>query len=118
MFRQTVLFNGKDAGGQNGLWQTNGTAAGTHELTGISSANAGGLFSSFIAPDMTVFNGEVLFEGFNASGNAGLWVTDGTAPSTSELTGISGANASGIGPSDLTVFGSEVLFEGENASAN
>jgi len=34
------LFRGVDANGQAGLWVTDGTAAGTHELTGISNANA------------------------------------------------------------------------------
>ena len=43
MIRQTVLFDGRDASGY-GLWVTNGTRAGTYELTGISGANASGLF--------------------------------------------------------------------------
>jgi hypothetical protein len=31
-----VLFEGKNGAGQNRLWVTGGTAAGTHELTGIN----------------------------------------------------------------------------------
>ena len=42
----------------------------------------------------------------------GLWVTNGTAPGTRELTGITGADPSGLAPSDLTVYNSEVLFRG------
>jgi ELWxxDGT repeat protein len=38
MTRQVVLFSALDASGNDGLWVTNGTAAGTHELTGISGA--------------------------------------------------------------------------------
>src|SRR5712691_492545 len=108
MFRQTVLFEGKDASGQNGLWQTNGTAAGTHELTGISGAYAG---ASGLSPaNITILNREVLFEGIDASGHLNLWVTNGTAPGTFELTGISGANATfGLNPFDMTVFNGEVL---------
>jgi ELWxxDGT repeat protein len=68
-----------------------GTASGAHELTGISGADANGIFNNSHYPDFTVFNGEVLFSGINAAGNAGLWVTDGTAAGTHEITGISGA---------------------------
>ena len=31
-----VMFAGTDTAGNIGLWVTDGTAAGTHELTGIS----------------------------------------------------------------------------------
>ena len=40
MLRQTVLFNGIDASGNSSLWETNGTAAGTHELA-VSGAATG-----------------------------------------------------------------------------
>jgi hypothetical protein len=43
MIRQTVMFDGQDASDTYGLWLTNGTRAGTDELTGISGANSGGL---------------------------------------------------------------------------
>jgi ELWxxDGT repeat protein len=58
VFNGEVLFNGLDTAGDASLWVTNATAAGTHELTGISGANAAGLNPS----DMTAFNGEVLFQ--------------------------------------------------------
>jgi ELWxxDGT repeat protein len=70
-----ALFEGADNTGQYGLWVTNGTAAGTFELTGISGAYPAG-FNLF---DLTVFNNKVLFNGYDASGNQNLWVTDGTA---------------------------------------
>jgi ELWxxDGT repeat protein len=57
-----------------------------------------------------------LLEGINASGQYGLWATDGTAANTLELTGIAGASASGLSPTDMTVFNSEVLFSGVDAS--
>ena len=59
------------------MWVTDGTAAGTHELTGISGVFTGSF--GFEPQNMTVFNGEVLFEGRNASGIYGMWVTNGTA---------------------------------------
>ena len=39
MLRQTVPFNGADSNNFGGLWVTNGTAAGTSELTGISGTD-------------------------------------------------------------------------------
>src|SRR6266567_474734 len=118
MFRPTVLFNGLDASGHAGLWVTNGTAAGTFELTGISGAASFGTNPL----DLTAFGGEVLFNGTDASGQFGLWVTNGTAAGTHELTGISGANAGGLNPSEMKVFrppsahSAEVLFAGVNTS--
>lgn len=57
-----------------------------------------------------------LFEGINASGQYGLWATNGTAANTLELTGIAGASANGLSPTDMTVFNSEVLFNGMDTS--
>jgi probable HAF family extracellular repeat protein/ELWxxDGT repeat protein len=115
-FNGEVLFGAVDAAKYVGLWVTDGTAAGTHELTGISGTNEAGIFPQY----MTVYNGEVLFDGYDASGHSSLWVTNGTAAGTYELTGISGANTGTLGllPFDLTVFNSEVLFDGFNASGN
>jgi len=124
IFNGEVLFSGENNSFHQGLWVTDGTAAGTHELAGISGALSGGVTPS----GMTVFNGEVLFRGWNASGQAGLWVTDGTAAGTDELTGISGASSHGLFLQDLiapfvvdpefTVFNGKVLFDGVNATGN
>ena len=119
VFNNEVLFSGYDAPPNNsffdgdpmGFWVTNGTAAGTYELTNISGANSVGLHPIFL----TVFNNEVLFNGFDAAGQRGLWVTNGTAAGTYELTNISGAWSGGIFPSGLTVFNNEVLFSGYDA---
>jgi ELWxxDGT repeat protein len=109
VFNGKVLFNGYDAAGNDGLWVTDGTAAGTYELTGINGPQV-----------MTVFNGEVLFDGIDAAAKLGLWVTDGTTAGTHELTGISGAylGVNGLQPRDLTVFNSKVLFSGTDAAGN
>ena len=64
---------------------------------------------------MTVFNHEVLFNGADAAGDRGLWMTNGTSGGTQEITSIVGAAAAGLDPTDLTVFGSEVLFSGLDA---
>ena len=109
MARHLLLFDGVDKAGDDGLWVSNGTAAGTSELTGISGASSGGLDPG----DFTVLNGEVLFDGDN-----GLWISDGTALGTHELTGISGADAGGFEPDGFTVLGSEVLFSGIGTASN
>ena len=99
-----------------GLWVSNGTAAGTHELTGITGADPSGLAPS----DLTVYNGEVLFRGLDQSGKAALWITDGTVAGTHELNGIAGASTTGIGldPSGFTVYGGVALFSGVDSSGN
>ena len=116
VFGDEVLFRGVDTAGAYGLWKTNGTAAGTTEITGINGAASGGINPT----DITVFDGIALFNGAssaNAAGPAGhfgLWTTK-TAAGTQELggsTGIAGASASGIDPTDMTVFNNEVLFNG------
>jgi ELWxxDGT repeat protein len=107
-----VLFVGSDNSGTMGLWETNGTAAGTSELRIFGAATIGGLNPR----DLTELNGEVLFNG-TASSNIGLWVTNGTGAGTHELIGISGAGAN-LSPSSLTVFSpsflgaDEALFNG------
>jgi hypothetical protein len=78
VFNGKALFNGSDTAGQLGLCVTNGTAAGTTELTSVGGTSTTGLDPS----DMVVFNSEVLFNGVDANGLSGLWVTDGTVGGT------------------------------------
>lgn len=68
-----VLFNGYDASNVRGVWQTNGTAESTSELTGINGGWIGGINPY----DFTAINGDVLFGGQDASGFVNLWVTNG-----------------------------------------
>ena len=113
IFGGKVLFDGVDANGLSGLWATDGTAGGTHELL----AEAAGASSGLNPTDMTVFGSKVLFSGVDANGLSGLWVTDGTANGTHEvLAEAAGATAAtdphGLSPNDLTVFNGEVFFNG------
>jgi len=120
MTRIIAMFEGVDSKGQDGVWITDGTAAGTREL-GISGSygNTGGVDPSFPVTVLTAFRGEVLFEAYNAAGTrAGLWEADGTSLISHELTGITGANVNGINPSNATVFNSQVLFKGTNTAGN
>src|SRR5438309_248318 len=120
-----VLFEGDDASGAASLWVTDGTSAGSSEL-GVAGANAGGLFSlnffpSGFSPGFTVLGTRALFEGYDASGVDGLWVTDGTSAGTSELA-VAGSFAGGlfsdISAPDLTVFAGKALFVGEDTSGD
>ena len=119
VFGSKVLFAGKDNSANNNLWVTDGTSAGTSELT-VSGVHSGGIFFSAghaTNPGFTVLpgGGKVLFNGVDSGGNAGLWVTDGTIPGTSELS-IAGAAATGLNPNNFSVSGSDVLFEGTDSS--
>src|SRR5262249_16867108 len=105
-----ALFDGFDTAGHYDLWVTDGTAAGTSQLTGISGAAPGRLF----ARSPTALNGKVLFAAEDTAQNDGLWVTDGTSAGTSELTGISGTASDGVGFSNAVVFNGEVLFQGRD----
>src|ERR1700749_1263588 len=93
--RQVAFFNGYDTSLGAGLWISDGTAAGTSEIGGIKDGGVNGVSSGGVPPsDLTAFGNGVLFTGYDSSGVIGLWVSNGTAAGTYELTGISGANAS------------------------
>jgi ELWxxDGT repeat protein len=115
-----ALLEGYDASGIDGLWVTDGTSAGTSELTVVGSF-ANGLFFDVSAPDLTVFAGKALFVGEDTSGGISLWTTDGTGAGTSELR-IAGSNANGLfynaTAPNFTVLGNKVLFAGQDATGN
>jgi ELWxxDGT repeat protein len=81
MAKHLALFNGSDTAGNSGLWVTDGTAAGTFELTTfVLGHQVPVVLSPF---NLTFFNGEVLFQGVDPfGGQKGLWVTNGTAAGT------------------------------------
>ena len=69
-------------------------------------------------PGFTILGSRVLFAGEDASGNANLWVSDGTAAGTSELV-VAGAYSGGLKPSDITVLGNgKAVFQGADSSGN
>src|SRR5207248_11353986 len=116
-------FDCHEASGRCKLGVTTGNAAGSRELA-VDGATAGGMFNSnfFLSgfsPGFTVLGTRALFEGYDASGVDGLWVTDGTSAGTSELS-VSGGYASGlfveVCAPDLTVIAGTALFAGEDTS--
>ena len=59
-----AIFNGYDAQRNNQLWVTDGTVAGTKELTTVT--NSAGQGRGGLDPDhFTLFNGKVLFTGYD-----------------------------------------------------
>ena len=74
-----------DAAGNQGLWATDGTAAGTVE---VEAANQG---SNNLAPlnvyHLNTSSNLYLFDGRDSSGKYGLWATSGTAATTTEIEG-------------------------------
>jgi ELWxxDGT repeat protein len=117
VFGANVLFGGTNANGKVGLLETDGTAGGTHELTGIPGADAlVGLNPQFL----TALGGEAVFSGRDMGGHTELWVTDGTGPHTTELTGIKNINGdvvTNLTPRFLTRFNGEVLFNGRDSDS-
>src|SRR6185437_57721 len=57
-----ALFEGYDAFAKDSLWVTDGTSAGTSELT-VTVSSPSGLFVDVSTPDLTVFAGRALFVG-------------------------------------------------------
>ena len=112
VFNGEILFSGLDASGDLGLWVTNGSAASTQELTGITGADPSGLAPS----DLTVYNGEVLFRGLDQLSRPQLWVADGTTAGARELTASGASAPSSLNPFNLVVYNGQALFSGLDSS--
>lgn len=113
VFGDHALFAGLGAHG-TGLWVTDGTSAGTYELSvaGAQTSPSPNHFGPFgLQPAaMQVFGSQVLFGGDDTSGGYGLWITDGTSAGTTELVG--GVSAFGHGAAwNVTVLGNKAVFD-------
>ena len=114
VFGNEVLFAGNGSSGYPGLWETNGTPAGTSELNVVGAYKYGLDPSNF-----TVLGSEVIFDGLDQNQRSTLWVTNGTTAGTSEIT-VPTSNNNGIffivgSNPDFTVLGTKVLFRGDGA---
>src|SRR5262249_716158 len=98
-----VLFRGLDSSGRAALWITDGTVAGTHELTGIAGASTSGI--GLDPSGFAVYDGVALFSGFDSSGNQELWEPNGPAAGTTEIGPVPGTQSMGLFPTDLTAIG-------------
>ena len=107
-----VLFTGNDANGfRSALWVTNGTGRGN--LGALSRGSPSPREASFHLC-FVAFGSKVLFSGNDANHHRELWITNGTAAGTSELS-VAGAFSEKINPGNFVVFGSEGLFQGHGA---
>ena len=114
-----VLFNGDDSRSNtagravSGLWETDGTGAGTIEL--IGAGTGGGSAQGGLNPeDIIAFGADALFAATNASGLVGLWEWNSSTPTTAtEVTvAVAGANTGGLVPTYLTDLNGLALFSG------
>jgi ELWxxDGT repeat protein len=115
-FNNLLWFAGTNDLGYRGLWETDGTDAGTHQMSGISNSAISGSPFGLAPTELTNINGKMLFAGYDFNNFNSLWVTDGTGAGTQELTGITNAYAKGINPRHLTNLNGQVLFAGYNAN--
>ena len=99
MATSVLLFAGLDKNGDNNLWVTDGTAARTSEIS-VAGVGSEGLFG--LPPALPYFaaspDGRVLFNGIDARGDFNLWVTNGTAAGTSEIS-LAKQDPGGLNPS-------------------
>jgi ELWxxDGT repeat protein len=110
-------FSGTDNSGQVELWQSDGTAAGTMEVSaGLGYAGqTGGLSPASILP----YGLQVLFDGLDASGSHTLWTYTPASGAVTELQVAGSATpqqyAGGFEPSGLTLFAGNVYFAGHTS---
>ncbi|MEH2484474.1 beta strand repeat-containing protein [Bradyrhizobium sp. AZCC 2230] len=112
VFGNHAVFSGLDASGAIGLFVTDGTNAGTFELSIAGAATASIPLSDYgLRPSaIQVFGDKVLFGGDDTANGYGLWITDGTSAGTTELVG--GVSAFGHGAAwNVTVLGNKAVFD-------
>jgi ELWxxDGT repeat protein len=103
-----VLLSGLDSNDHDELWVTNGTVAGTIEVTNIASSSS---VQSLYPAGITAFGKQALFYGADPNGNEENCVFNGST--TTELT----TPPSTAGPhlADTTVLGDKALFNAQGA---
>ena len=109
-----MFFVGKDAAHGTQLWDTNGSASGTTQLTD-GEDKVGGIYPS----DLTALGGTLYFIASNSDG-AGeqIWKSDGTVKGTALVTNRStgGGTYGYLYPSDLAAFNGKLYFAGMHPS--
>jgi ELWxxDGT repeat protein len=121
MTKQTLFFRGTDSSLNNGLWDSDGSSAGTVEVGGLQSGGITGAGANLSPNAIGVFGTRVLFMGIDSSGGFGLWASNGTAAGTYEIGGlkdggVTGANSTGLNASGFVSFGGKALFYGYDSS--
>ncbi|HBL29681.1 MAG TPA: hypothetical protein DD490_22835, partial [Acidobacteria bacterium] len=97
--------------GENGLWSTDGTAAGTHRFSGSLCA-----YSCAYQLTFQPVQGKIAFVAWDAAHGLELWTSDGTEGGTRRLTdvpgplGPPGSNHTGPYPGEIVAAGSRIFF--------
>jgi hypothetical protein len=115
MIQDLMLFRGPSP---DDLWVSDGTVVGTREISAIGNPFLGGLNPRFLTAvnGVAYFNGvETINGGLPTISKPGLWVTDGTAAGTHEITGIAGVAALGLDPFHVTAYNSSIIFRGNSS---
>ena len=100
-----VYFVADNNNGGYQLWSTDGTAAGTVQLTGSGSV-------SLVSPSFAVLNGKLLFNATDIHGEE-LWITDGTKAGTRLLADINSGSLSSS-PHDRIVYHNKMIFSADD----
>jgi len=97
--------------GENGLWSTDGTAAGTHRFSGSLC-----VYSCAYQLTFQAVQGKIAFVAWDAAHGLELWTSDGTEAGTRRLTdvpgplGPPGSNHTGPYPGEIVAAGSRIYF--------
>ena len=103
-----VFFAAPDASGDQELWRSDGTEAGTYRLKDIEPGPAGSFPASFAA-----YGGKVYFSASDHVDGRELWVTDGTADGTKRVADLM-PGPGDSNPQWLTASGGALWFAAES----
>ncbi len=122
-FGGKALFFGVDAADFTGLWVSDGTTGGTLELGGLENGGIVGKATNLSPSNFGAFNNSVLFDGYDANGFHGLWISDGTSGGTTELGGLDNqaifdSSNSNFQATDFITLDARELFDAPSASGD
>ena len=112
VFGSLLIFSKVDASGIAQLYATDGTSAGTHALTSLSGQYAD------VGSEFLVVGNKFYFNASGPSVIAGnqqgqIWVSDGTAAGTRQVTNGVGISVALYHPHSFTLLGSSFLYISE-----
>lgn len=105
-----LYFTSIDANGHGNLWVTDGTSAGTQQLSAADDSLFGLDPSSF-----AVLGNSVYFKGYDAAFRQNLFTLDAASGAVSEITPAN-TSAYGLLPMDITTYAGKLYFRGHDAA--